>query len=452
MSTSGVTTYSLDGEAYVLAALRKIGVVSRFNDAEAEDINEGLEALNVFLSTISDRSDGAANTKFWLRKNAALILSATKRRYTLGGASGDLAVPLDTLIIRDILNASSLTASTTSLDATITEDFTLSHRAAIHYNDRGILTSAISSYSATANLMNQPDFSAAGNWVLGTGWAIAGGVASSDGSQSAVSNLSQAAVITSGTRYMVLTNISAYTSGTLTPIAGSTRGSTISATGWNLQFLTASGTGMIWEAAEDFIGSVTSVVVIPVTGTLTMTLATAFNRPATDADRVFFYTSTIDKPLDILTMNRRELSGDDHSDTPVTKWNQEQYESNPDKDQEGDPGAYYYEEKLSDGYLYVDAITADYQNKLLVFKYLPHMQVFSAWTDELDIPDIGREMIIYNLAVRLAPEHGKPIPQSVQDIANTSLATWRNSDPETMRLFFEPDRVDYGEGSGGYYT
>src|SRR5690606_15594229 len=121
-------------------------------------------------------------------------------------------------------------------------------------------------------------FGATGDWTTGTGWSITGGVASSDNSQSAASNLSQASVLTSGTRYIVLTNVSAYTSGNLTPVAGSTRGDAITETGWNLQFLTASGTTMIWEAGENFEGSITAVVVVPLTAALTMTLEESFNR------------------------------------------------------------------------------------------------------------------------------------------------------------------------------
>lgn len=453
MALSGVTTYTRTAEQMASASLRKIGAISRFDDAEQEDISEWIEAANLLLQTISDRSDGAPNSKVWLRKNAALILSASKRKYTLGGSSSDLVVPLDTLIIRNILNASSLTASTASLNVTIPETFTTSHSVGVHYNDAGILTSAISSYSATGNLMNQPDFSAAGTWSLGTGWSIAAGVASSDGTQVAVSNLEQTTVITSGTRYIVMTNISAYTSGSVTPVAGSTRGSALTATGWNLQFLTASGTTMTWEASADFIGSITSVVVIPLTGTLTLTLSTAFNRPATSSTRAFFYTATIDKPLDILTMNRRELSGaTEYSDNPAQRLNQNQYEALPDKDQEGDPAAYYYEEKLADGSLYVDAITTDYSNKLLVFKYLSDANIITANSDEIDIPKNGRLFVIYEVARMICDEHGKQWSQNNENLRQKYEAIFMNSDPENERLFFEPDRVDYGEGSGGYYS
>lgn len=451
MSTSGVTSYTYTRDEYANAILRKIGVKSRFNAAEQEDIDETIEAMNLFLPLLNRRSDGAPNAKFWLRKQGALILSKSKHKYTLGGSSSDLAVPLDTLIIRDILNASSLTASTTSLDVTITEDFTVDHNVGIPYDDHGMFTSAISSYSASANVMNQPDFSAAGTWSLGTGWSIAAGVAASDGSQSAVSNLQQTSVIVSGTRYLVLTNVSAYTQGSVTPIAGSTRGAVIQETGWNLQFLTASGTTMTWEASDDFIGSLTSVVVIPLTGTLTLTLATPFNRPATGAAEAFFYTDTIDKPLDILTMNRRDRTGTEYWDSPMQRLNQDQYESLPDKEVDGDPMGYYYEPKLTDGILNLDANAIDLRD-ILVFKYLPPIQVFTSSSDDLDIPDIGRECFIYNVAKRVAGEHGKAWSESNEEIRIEATSIFMNSDPDTARMFFEPDRVDYGEGAGSNYA
>lgn len=450
MSTSGVTSYTYDRDQYVNAILRKVGVVSRFNAAEPEDVQDTVEAMNLFLPLLNRRSDGAPNAKFWLRKTAALILSAGVQRYSLGSSA--LAVPLDTLIIRDILNASSLTASNSSLDTTITEDFTIDHSAAIHYNDAGIFTSTVSGYSATGNLMNQPDFSAAGTWVLGTGWSIAGGVAACSGAQSpSTSNLSQTSVLTSGVRYLIMTNVSAYTSGTLTPVAGSTRGETIDETGWNLQFLTASGTSMIWEASANFIGSITSVVVIPLTGTLTLALTTPFNRPASGASEVFFYTSIIDKPLDILTMNRRDRSGTDYSDSPMQRLNQDQYEAIPDKDADGDPTAYYYEPKLLDGYLYVDAVATDLRD-ILIFKYLTPIQIFTESSDDLDIPDTGRECFVYNVAKRVAGEHGKSWSKENEEIRLEASRIWFDSDPDTARMFFEPERVDYGEGAGSYYT
>lgn len=440
MSTSGTRTYSYTRDDYAKAILRKCKIISRFEAPESEDINECVEAMNLFLGTMSDPTD--PNGRHWLKSSAGLILSRGKHKYTLGT---DIAVPLDTLVIRSLTNASSLTASTSDIKCVINEDFTVSHNAAIQYDDHGLLTSAISDFSADDNVIDEPLFGATGTWATGTGWSIGGGTASSDNTQTSASNLSQSAVLTSGTRYVVLTNVSSYTSGNLTPVAGSTRGTAITETGWNLQFLTASGTTMAWEAGEDFEGDITAVVVIPLTAALTMTLSNSFNRPATSAEDVFFYTSTISKPLKILTLSRRDRSGSNEDDQPLDRWNEAQYESWPDKDSTGDPASWYYEEKLATGELYLDSETTNMRD-IIVFKYIPQAQYFTAASDELDIPDVGREMLIYNVAKRMAGEHGKPWTPSNEEIRREVTSKWMSSDPETVVMFFEPDRIEPSPG------
>lgn len=452
MSTSGVTTLTYTRDQYAKAALRKSQIISRFIAPEAEDITEAVEAINLLLGGISSSGDGAPNAKFWLRKTGALLLDKAKNRYQLGGTGADLAVDLDTLVINSILNPASLTAGTSSLDVVLSEKFTLSHSAAIHYNDTGIFTSSISNYSATGNLLDEPDFGATGNWTTGTGWTIAAGVAACDGTQSAVSNLSQTTILTSATRYLVLTNVSAYTSGTLTPIVGTVRGSGITESGWNLQFITAAGTDFTLEASDsvDFIGSVTSVVLIPVTATLTLTLANAFNRPATSAAEVFFYLTEIGKPIDIMTMSRRDRSGTNEDDQPITRLNEAQYQTIPDKDSVGDPTSYYFEDKLTYGHLYLDAQTNTVSD-ILVFKYTSQLQYFTASTDELDIPEVGREYIVYAAAKRLAGEHGKQWSDVNDQILNEAAMRFFLSKPETTRVIFEPDRVFDSGGNGGEF-
>ncbi len=47
---------------------------------------------------------------------------------------------------------------------------------------------------------------------------------------------------------------------------------------------------------------------------------------------------------------------------------------------------------------------------------------FSSINDEVSFPPGFEEAIVYNLAIRLAPEYGKPISSEVAEIARTSLA------------------------------
>lgn len=450
MSTSGTRTYTYNRNQYIQAALRKSQIVSRFDAAESEDISEAAEALNLLLATLSSRSDGSPNAKFWLRKVGALILDRTSNRYQLGDSSADVAVELDTLVIRDIENAASLTANTTTLNVIINEDFTVSHNVAIHYNDTGLLKSSISDYSSADNVINQPEFAAAGNWLTDSGWTIGSGVATCDGTAGA--GVYQDTVLTSGTRYAVLTNVSAYTSGSVAPTLGSHAGTAISATGWNLQFLTADGTTFSLEshATNGFNGSVTEVIVMPITGTLSMTLATPFNRPATSATEAFFYLTEVTKPLKIVTMSRRDRNGTDEDDMPMERWNEAQYQALADKDATGDPTAYWYEEKLASGHLYIDSVHNDMRD-ILVFRYIPQMQYFTSSSDDLDIPDVGREYIVYALAKRLAGEHNRPWSDTNEQVLQEARAAFFREDQETVRVFFEPDRVDSRDMNGSEF-
>lgn len=443
MATSNTRTLSYTCDECVTAALRKSQVVSRFDAVESEDLSEGREALNLFLARFTEPS--IPNPKFWLRKAGALLLDRDKTKYQLGNSSSDVAVELDTLVIRDIANASSLTANTTTLNVVINEKFTVSHNVAIHYNDTGFLKSSISDYSSANNVLNQPEFSATGNWSLDSGWTITGGAAVCDGTAGAGS--SQTTVITSGTRYAVLTNVSAYTSGSVYPTLGSHTGAAITATGWNLQFLTADGTTFSLESdsTNGFDGSITEVIVMPITGTLSMTLATPFNRPATNATEAFFYLTEVTKPLDIVTMSRRDRNGTNEDDSPMERWNEAQYQALNDKDSTGDPCAYFFEEKRTQGDLYIDSQAQDMRD-ILVFKYTPQAQYCTSGSDELDIPDVGREYFVYALAKRLAGEHDKQWSQANQEILMEAEVAFLRADPEDVGIFFEPDRVETATG------
>jgi hypothetical protein len=60
-------------------------------------------------------------------------------------------------------------------------------------------------------------------------------------------------------------------------------------------------------------------------------------------------------------------------------------------------------------------------------------------------------MIIYNLAKRLAPEHGKQWGQENEDILQEATSIFMNSDPENVSVFFEPDRVEFSDGAGSEF-
>jgi len=99
-------------------------------------------------------------------------------------------------------------------------------------------------------------------WTKGINWAITGGAAVAT---LATSNLSQASILTIGSWYCITFTVSGYVTGTLTPTAGVTTGTAVSANGTYTQVLRAlTSTDLIFTGTA-FTGNIdnVSVKVIP---------------------------------------------------------------------------------------------------------------------------------------------------------------------------------------------
>jgi len=94
-------------------------------------------------------------------------------------------------------------------------------------------------------------------WTKGTGWTIANGKASSDGSQSANSDLEQSGMLEVGRLYTIEYKVSGRSAGTINVLAGTTVGTAKSADGVYTERLVCAGnTKIILRADADFVGSV----------------------------------------------------------------------------------------------------------------------------------------------------------------------------------------------------
>lgn len=93
-------------------------------------------------------------------------------------------------------------------------------------------------------------------WTKGTGWTIAGGKASSDGSQAADSDLTQN-VGAVGDFYTIEYELSGYSAGNITALAGTAEGTDRAANGVYIEGVTAAGNGLLGLRADlDFVGDV----------------------------------------------------------------------------------------------------------------------------------------------------------------------------------------------------
>jgi len=103
-------------------------------------------------------------------------------------------------------------------------------------------------------------------WTKGIGWTIAAGVASSDGTQSANSDLSQTPTkIVENQWYYVTFTVTAYTAGNVRVVIGNgTAGTNRNSAATFAEYIQAgSGTDLVVRADLDFVGSIDNLTVIP---------------------------------------------------------------------------------------------------------------------------------------------------------------------------------------------
>jgi hypothetical protein len=85
------------------------------------------------------------------------------------------------------------------------------------------------------------------------------------------------------------------------------------------------------------------------------------------------------------------------------------------------------------------------------FKPFTETSSFSALADELDFPSNYEEAVIYNLAIRLAPEFGKTIPA---EVANIAVVTYEKICNRNIAEQMEPISIDVpaGRQNRAYYN
>lgn len=109
------------------------------------------------------------------------------------------------------------------------------------------------------------DFSADQDWTKGTGWAIAAGVASCDGTQTADSDLLQTptVILKENFVYKISIDTSNVTAGILTVIVDGIEVAKLFEDGSFIGFVTALNTGgdIVLRADSDFVGDIDNVIV-----------------------------------------------------------------------------------------------------------------------------------------------------------------------------------------------
>lgn len=105
-----------------------------------------------------------------------------------------------------------------------------------------------------------------------------------------------------------------------------------------------------------------------------------------------------------------------------------------------------YQPKMNMGVIKVWPTPDTYSvsNVTILLTYLRPLEYFSASTDTADFPEEWVSAIIYNLAVRLAPEYGVPLEDRSLLIkeANSYLENAEDNAFEDASVYFQPNRTN----------
>lgn len=170
-----------------------------------------------------------------------------------------------------------------------------------------------------------------------------------------------------------------------------------------------------------------------VTLTATLTAAVAVN------NNVYTYTTLINRPTEI---RDARLSIDLGNEIPIEKISNDSYFNLPNKSESGLPTQFYYDPQLTNGVLYLWPVFDSVANTVL-FTFERPLEDVDSITDNADFPQEWLEAIVYNLAVRLAPEYGALLEdrQMLQQEASIALELAKSWDQEHVNVDFQPSHM-----------
>jgi hypothetical protein len=194
--------------------------------------------------------------------------------------------------------------------------------------------------------------------------------------------------------------------------------------GDNFGFQTVSGS-LYWGVVQTVVGN---------NVTLTAPIPTGSNGAANAV--LFDYTTTATQPVVIETAFLRDIT---NTDTPIKILNVQEYDFLPSKTNPqfvSDPSAVYYENLLTNSYLYTDCAAANDTSKHICLTYLEPVQDITNPNDTTVYPQEWFLPLVLGLAKLIAPMFAAAWTPNLQTNLDDALAIARRKEPETSRLYF----------------
>lgn len=176
------------------------------------------------------------------------------------------------------------------------------------------------------------------------------------------------------------------------------------------------------------VGSISGTTIMLPTGT-------TLDGDVASGNEIIAFTTKINRPLQILSA-RRTINT---VDSPLEVVSRQEYTDLPNKSDTGLINEVYYKPLNTTGQLYVWP-TGDGATNRLSFTYQRPIEDFDATSDNPDYPIEHHEMLVANLAYRLAPTYGVPsgIFNMIREQAQMTFAMASTFDSEFTSVFLNP--------------
>jgi len=204
-----------------------------------------------------------------------------------------------------------------------------------------------------------------------------------------------------------------------------------------------STTGM---TAADFVGVVTDdgtihwTTIASITDADTFELASGLDSAAAIDNHLYYYTSKVDRPHEVISVFRREY--DEKNDVEVIRISKDEYYNLSNKDVEGVPVNCYYDPQLTDSKLYnwTTAGSTFASSSVFILNIKKPFDDMDSSTDDFEFPQEWYEAIVDGLKDRVAKHVGLNLQERmlIKQEAAISLELALGSDNEQTSIFIQP--------------
>ena len=168
----------------------------------------------------------------------------------------------------------------------------------------------------------------------------------------------------------------------------------------------------------------------------TVTVASALTVAADSSSTVYWYTTKIPLPLDMISVRIKDT---DSNETPLSKMTLMDYEEGIlKKNDDGDPTRYLYERGIVNGTLYLDFEPTDTTDVYLL-TFLRPIEDFDAATDTPDYPQEYERALVGQLMIDWATFTGRAVTPEMKLYRDEAIQIAGHVDPENSEVFFEAE-------------